>query len=521
MRDTHDRATYLWVAETILREHRRPLNVRQIVGFGLERGLFNDKDLSRTPQKSMQARLSMEIVNRRENSKFLRVEKGKFFLRELLAGISDAGNLQAAEYKGDRRAPPLSLEDILVIPQAAYRNQLKFQGLNLNYKIILKTLLSSPELTYIPRKEAELNPKFKQFITYTVIQQKNMVLSFRRGQYNRAASFLRGARCIGFGGHVTADDLNLFTVEDHGLRANAAREISEEIRFKGGRPQIDPNDLEIIGVINDDSSDVGVQHVGVVLRYWAPETSDWSAPTRGEASIAQLRWIKAGEQKFDLLDFEYWSQLVLRKLYPDFVAGRPAYHIVKRTPFQEPHILCVTGSIGSGKSITTRRLCEHYGYSQINSGKVVAELLGIPPVPETPRVEFQQMAFRFITSSEGPAQLASAIAKAALDLATDRVIVDGIRQLRTLEALRKVANQRVATVYVHTPPDVAYKMYALREAQTPNLTLSTFMEIYNAPVESEVRYMISEADLIVYNWIGLDDYDLVVEKFICDLGLGA
>ena len=58
-----DPATYLWVAETVLRRHRRPLRAGQIVSFGLDDGLFADKELSRTPQKSMQARLSLDILN--------------------------------------------------------------------------------------------------------------------------------------------------------------------------------------------------------------------------------------------------------------------------------------------------------------------------------------------------------------------------------------------------------------------------------------------------------------------------
>jgi len=52
------------------------------------------------------------------------------------------------------------------------------------------------------------------------------------------------------------------------------------------------------------------------------------------------------------------------------------------------------------------------------------------------------------------------------------------------------------------------------------LSLSDFMKIYNAPFESEVRLLIQDADAVIYNWFGLEDYELVVEKLVTELGLG-
>jgi predicted NUDIX family phosphoesterase len=302
-----EHATYLWVAETVLRRHRRPLRARQIVTFGLDDGLFADQDISRTPQKSMQARLSIDILKKGERSRFLRTDRGKFFLRELYK--EEAGNTAhdsgLEEYTAIRRAPNPPSEQVLVIPQEAYSGILDFQGINLAYDSVLERLTATGKLTHIPRTEAETNSAFKQFVTYTIIQQRDRILSFRRGQYNRAASFLRGARCIGFGGHGTEDDLNIFTFSDRGIRANAAREISEEIKLASGRPEIEPNELEALGFLNDDSSDVGVRHVAAVLRFWAPETDDWKHPQRGEASISQLGWMKTAGFEIDLLQFEY------------------------------------------------------------------------------------------------------------------------------------------------------------------------------------------------------------------------
>jgi len=216
-----DEATYLWVAETVLRKHNRPLKAREIVSFGIDDGLFADREISKTPQKSMQARLSLDILEKGPESKFLRTGRGLFFLREML------GTLQRAqEYTAVRRAPIPPSENVLVINREGYIDALDFQGIDILHTDRLRKLLSSRHLSYMPRTTAETDNDFKQFITYTIIQNQTRILSFRRGQYNRAASFLRGALCVGFGGHVSETDLNIFTYQDHGIRANAARRPS-------------------------------------------------------------------------------------------------------------------------------------------------------------------------------------------------------------------------------------------------------------------------------------------------------
>jgi hypothetical protein len=52
--------TYLRVAEIVLADALQPLKAREIVDRGIERGLFGDHVLTRTPEKSMQARLSTD-----------------------------------------------------------------------------------------------------------------------------------------------------------------------------------------------------------------------------------------------------------------------------------------------------------------------------------------------------------------------------------------------------------------------------------------------------------------------------
>lgn len=510
--------TYLWVAETVLSKHKRPLSARELVNYGLEDGLFPATGLSHTPQKSMQARLSIDILEN-PNSPFVRTSRGRFFLRAYLPpiGAEDLQRPPLTIYTAERRTPAPSTEQVLCISRTNYTGSLSFQGIgrvgtNDPFSFLTKYA------AYLPRSVAETRDDYKQVITYTVIQHQSKILSFRRGLYNRAANFLRGAQCIGFGGHVNESDHSLFSFADSGIRENAAREISEELMLPGGRPLIQPSSLEYLGILNDDSSDVGVRHLAVVLRYYVDDWQRWRKVSRGEASINRIRWLDTVEDPINLSDFEYWSQLVVRTFYPSTMTMAPSYKVIRRAPFLEPHILCVVGSIGSGKSATSKHLSKKCGYAEVNSGRVLSRLLDLPPIPDTPRRVFQDAAEEFITKSDGPSRLGHALANEAAIATSPRVLIDGIRHPETLAALRSVAPMPVAVLYVYTPPDVAYEMYRYREGHgEASTSFNEFISLYNAPVEGRIRYLLGEADIITFNWLGLQAYDQALERLVSEI----
>lgn len=509
--------TYLWVAETVLRKHKRPLTARELVDYGLEDELFPAAGLSNTPQKSMQARLSVDILHN-ENSAFVRTGRGRFYLRELLARQRPDDPAALKVYRAERRAPVPSSEMVLCIPKAAYASFLRYQGIGNEAPPNPLTTLRDVDVAYLPRSVAETNDGYKQVITYTIIQYQSKILTFRRGLYNRAAKFLRGAQCVGFGGHVNENDRDLFSLDDLGIRQNAAREISEELMLPSGRPHVDSDDLEFLGILNDDSSDVGIRHMAVVLRYWVDDWSQWKSVSRGEVSINKIRWLDTLKESINLSEFEYWSQLVIRAFFKSSMEVVPSYKIQRRSIFRAPHILCVVGSIGSGKSATSNLLRERHGYVGVNSGQILAKLMRMPPVPITPREVFQSAAEEFITGSKGPNELGRALALEAAAAGAERVLIDGIRHPETLEVLKQHASLPVAILYVYTPPDVAFEMYRDREGHDErDITFPDFVKLYTAPVESKIRYMTGDADVIVFNWLGLEAYELALTTLMEEL----
>jgi predicted NUDIX family phosphoesterase/predicted kinase len=478
---------FLDVAELLFRREGHPMSARQLVDMGFAEGLFSDRISGRTPEQTMKSKLSVEIRKNGSSSRFVRTRPGMFFLRD----VADPSRV----YVGQARRAPLPHEWVMTFPAKDLHVVGAFQGLRCDWRRYVKQLLSSGRCRAMPRMEAEGTTDFKQVLTYILVTRGPQVLAFKRGSYNRLEAMLRGAECIGFGGHVSSEDRTIFSDDDIGLWDSAARELAEEVRLPAeDRARLASRDgLSIIGVINDDSSNLGERHFAVVFRYEVSESPDWDTPQRGEDSITRLRWIDLGSEVVRLSDFEYWSQLCFRAYFLDAVRSSADFHLRRRSPLRPPGTVAVCGQLGSGKSAAADVLKRRFGYEVVNSGHVLAELLGCPPVPDTPRDEFQAAAWAFISGRAGPKQLARALDR-AVHARGERVVIDGIRQAATLEHLRSARERRrVGVIYVETAPDLAWEFYRSREGL--DLSARKFYELRAAPVEADVAKLIGQAEL--------------------------
>jgi predicted NUDIX family phosphoesterase len=473
--------TYLRVAEIVLADALQPLKAREIVDRGIERGLFGDHVLSRTPEKSMQARLSTDILNRAGQSKFIRTERGRFSLRSKVLNAERARDAAQgdspvvhSEYVAERRVLRTPREEVLCAAEDAFKDVLTFQGIDTDATPILRQLLLEESISYVSRSDAEVQNDAKQFVTYVLVQCGQRLLFFRRSYLSRAAEFLRGSKCIGFGGHVSAADADILSLGDRGLEACARRELIEELHFPnaGSDERRDhtvhlssnttalsraPNratirlfqnvPLERLGILNDDSSEVGRRHVAVVYRAWLQDWNTIRALKKGDSSIKGLGWVDLSKDKVDISDFEYWSQLCLRKFYPSTVIAKSSVKILNRAKLATDRIVVVTGRIGSGKTETARYLSQKLGYPLIRSGALLQEVMGAPPMNEIGRREFQTRALDFIRADGGPERLAVAIEARVTKIGAERCIVDGLRHLSTYENLSARFGGRTSLIF--------------------------------------------------------------------------
>jgi predicted NUDIX family phosphoesterase len=523
------KSEFLQVAYQLFLRFRQPMTSVELVDRGIHEGLFSDKRAGKTPHQTMKSKLSVHIRRNGSASIFVRTAPGRYYLRELqsaqiqkklpLFEISEATPAEIYNAEPIHVAP--SRERVLVFPSGELDKLGRFQGIQRPVKKMSGKLLRPAVCHHIPRLNAEDDESHKQVLTYIIVTKGKRILAFRRGVFNRVEDYLRGSMCIGFGGHVSERDLTLFNVNrDMGVMDSAIRELSEELSL----PERDQERLralrgiEVLGVLNDDSSAVGRRHFAFILRYEVSDDPAWDRPARGEKSITQLRWLDLNSSALSTWQFEYWSQLCLREFFSKSVSTQPSFLIRRRKPLQPPHILVMLGEHGSGKTEATHLLAKEYGYREINSGRVLAGLLGLPPVTPKSRALFQRRALTFIRHPDGPARLAQAIWKEFESNPGDRILVDGIRQRSTLDQLRQIiSKRRMGLLFVYTPPDVAFNFF--KRSAVGQFSIFDFLKTRDAEVEADVRKMIEISDAVIYNWTGRLEFRRVIRRFLKELGV--
>lgn len=176
-----------------------------------------------------------------------------------------------------------------------------FQGLSPEVGKYLPVLTSTAKTLYLNRSEAEQDKRYKQLIPYVLIVCQDKILRYRRGK-GGGESRLHGLYSVGIGGHISEEDHGLFT-SDRGYKEGMRRELLEEV---------DIGNVEdtTVGVINDDSTEVGQVHFGVVHVVRVPDES-----VAGRRSgIVNPEFIPITEAVKDTAAYESWSRFCLEHL---------------------------------------------------------------------------------------------------------------------------------------------------------------------------------------------------------------
>jgi predicted NUDIX family phosphoesterase len=199
--------------------------------------------------------------------------------------------------------PPV--ENVLVIKRSLFDELGAFHGLNFEPAKYLKAILSRGNNFFIPRPEAESDPGYKQIIPYALIVFQNTVLHYVRGK-KAGEQRLIAKGSIGIGGHMNEekDKLLWHTTDEAAYRAGVEREVNEEIRIDT------PFEDEIVALLNDDSTEVGRVHLGIVHIFKLKEPK----VQKREAMITGLRFRTKEELIGHRESLESWSQICLDSL---------------------------------------------------------------------------------------------------------------------------------------------------------------------------------------------------------------
>ena len=198
-------------------------------------------------------------------------------------------------------------ERVLVVPTARFRELGYFQGFSHDAERYLGDLFSPEHTSYRPRRQAEQDPSFKQLIPYVILRHRpangpETVFQYTRGT-GMGEGRLHRKRSVGIGGHISSVDAaaNGGSPYEEGMR----RELDEEIAIAS------PYTARCVGLINDDQTEVGQVHLGVVHLF----DLEQPAVSPCEEDICQCGFRPVEELLADLEGFETWSQICLEALF--------------------------------------------------------------------------------------------------------------------------------------------------------------------------------------------------------------
>lgn len=194
-------------------------------------------------------------------------------------------------------------ENILVVKRSLFDQLGNFHGLNFEPQKYLPAILSRGNNFFLPRAQAETDPTHKQIIPYALLAFQDKILFYVRGK-KAGEQRLVAKGSIGIGGHMNETDESLFALDEAAYRAGVEREVNEEIK-------IDTKfEDKIAALINDDTTEVGQVHLGVVHVFKLAEPK----VEKREAMITSLAFLGKDELMARRESLETWSQLCLDSL---------------------------------------------------------------------------------------------------------------------------------------------------------------------------------------------------------------
>ncbi len=195
-------------------------------------------------------------------------------------------------------------EEILVISRQLFDELGAFQGIKTDVDGYLEAILDPANNFFMDRGKAEDDPSFKQIIPYALFQHNGKYLHYTRGK-SGGETRLHAQGSVGVGGHINPVDERADPLGKATYLAGVEREIDEELNITGGHQN------RIVGLLNDDSNDVGKVHLGVVHIF----DLESEEVTSAEDALANLAFQSSDDLKGKLHgSLETWSRFCIDEL---------------------------------------------------------------------------------------------------------------------------------------------------------------------------------------------------------------
>jgi predicted NUDIX family phosphoesterase len=188
----------------------------------------------------------------------------------------------------------MSAEQVYVVPRDAVMDADAWHGVRTAGVSELLDVIGQLG-RFEPREAMEHDPGFKQVIPYLVLRDGARYFLMRRSR-GGGDDRLHERHSIGVGGHVNPGDRDL----DGGLRREWAEELEADF----------VPEFRLVGLLNDDTTDVGAVHLGVV---YVADAAGRAVNIR-ETDKLTGRFVDPGEVAAVAEQLETWSRLVFEQL---------------------------------------------------------------------------------------------------------------------------------------------------------------------------------------------------------------
>ncbi|PZQ81183.1 MAG: hypothetical protein DI549_14755 [Ancylobacter novellus] len=305
-KDTVD--AYLELAEMVLRAARRPLSPRAILDAAYKAGVVPSHLYGKTQHKTLQARLSEDILRLKLESRFYRTDPGIFFLSELR---SDPDVLEEFKdpFHARRRTRDLAKPFTLAIAKEYVESSI---SLSVGWHEFLRNAGHSGAVQYVDARDVPVD--FYLVWAFSILRRRSQVLSYRIGRYRDDRDAFVNRQSIGFTDVVGYDDASLFS-DDLGVTERGLSVLLDDLDLSRSMFRtsegIEVPKVLFSEVAIDDSSQPALLFV---MEWDCPE---WFEPTARRLSLNEVRWIDATRMPNDLNDFEPWSSAALSAIVGD------------------------------------------------------------------------------------------------------------------------------------------------------------------------------------------------------------
>jgi predicted NUDIX family phosphoesterase len=293
---------FLDAAHRVLQHEGKPLTPKEITKIAVDQEWL--ETTGATPHHTMRARLSDDILHRREKSLFMRVGKSLFALREW----------DRKEYMADRFQKALLDEDAVVFDAHLLESFVPGAGLHTTPISTGRDLLA--ECRPMLRRVAESDPSVIQLVSAFILQWNEEWLTYKRTK-RLPESRLHGEYSVNFGGHLTPGDFTEMKDPDPAVAAFSlfnmfdpeygrfflSRELKEEVILKY-EPQ-----FRYRGILYDDRRPVSRQHLAIVYDVLLLD-QNYKIGERGFLMDDKFESLAQIESRID--EFENWSELLIR-----------------------------------------------------------------------------------------------------------------------------------------------------------------------------------------------------------------